>query len=137
MLELSAESRTLAGILLLALLTVEAGGNLLFRIARGKKPATDLQRTFFRAGHAHAGVWLTLALVILVLVDASDLTGLWAYVARVSVPFGAILLPAGFFLSVGTPGATRPNRLFVLVYAGAVSFGLGVAAAGIGLLTTG
>lgn len=135
MLELSTESRVIAGILLLSLLTVELGGNFMLRVVRGKVPATDLQRGFFRAGHAHAGVWVTLGLVILVLVDATDLSGLWAYVARVGVPFGAILLPAGFFLSVLGAGTTQPNRLFALVYAGAVSFGIGVAAAGIGLLT--
>ena len=28
----------------------------LFSITRGRKPATPFQQTFFRAGHAHAGV---------------------------------------------------------------------------------
>ncbi|HEY6739212.1 MAG TPA: hypothetical protein VI076_10220 [Actinopolymorphaceae bacterium] len=137
MLDLSTESRILAGILLLALVTVESGGFLMLRVLRGKQQVTELQTSFYRAGHAHAGVWVTLGLIVLVLVDASGLTGPAGYVARLGVPIGAILLPAGFFLSVIGPGATRPNRLVLLVHAGAVSFALGVLAAGIGLLTAG
>lgn len=134
MLELSTESRVLAGILLLALITVESGGYFMTKVIRRKVPTTELQEKFFRAGHAHAGVWLTLGLIVLLLVEASGLTGLWAYVARIGVPFGAILAPAGFFLSVVHRGATQPNRLFVLIWLGAISFTLGVGSAGIGLL---
>lgn len=134
MLELSTESRVLAGILLLALITVESGGYFMTKVIRGRAPATELQEKFFRAGHAHAGVWLTLGLIVVVLVEASGLTGIWAYVARVGVPFGAILAPAGFFLSVAHKDATRPNGLFVLVWLGALSFTLGVGFAGVGLL---
>jgi hypothetical protein len=58
--ELSDASRILAGILLLSLVTVETGGALLVAILRGRTPATPIQQSFFRAGHAHAGVYLIL-----------------------------------------------------------------------------
>ena len=44
-------------------------------------------------------------------------------------------MPAGFFLSSAGRNATAPNRLIVLVYAGAASLALGVASLGLGLLT--
>lgn len=132
--ELSDASRVLAGILLLSLVTVESGGALLFRIARGSHQATPIQQSFFRAGHAHAGVYLILGLIAQVLVDATTLTGVAEWVARAFVPLAALLLPAGFFLSVTRPGATEPNRLVALVPAGGVVLAIGLTTLGVGLL---
>jgi hypothetical protein len=132
--ELSDASTTLAGILLLSLVTVEAGGALLFRIATGRHGATPEQTTFFRAGHAHAGVFLVLGLVCQVFVDATTLSGLGEWVARAFVPIAALLLPGGFFLSMGRPGATTPNRLVVLVPIGAVVLAIGLITLGVGLI---
>src|SRR5215510_4513081 len=132
--ELSDASRVLAGILLLILVTVESGGALMFRIVRGRQPATQIQQSFFRAGHAHAGVYLILGLLAQVLVDATTLTGPAEWVARAFVPIAALLLPGGFFLSVARPGATSPNRLVALVPAGAAVLAIGLATLGIGLL---
>jgi hypothetical protein len=132
--ELSDASRVLAGILCLSLVTVESGGLLMFRIVRGQQPATPIQQSFFRAGHAHAGVYLILGLVAQVLVDATTLSGLAEWVARAFIPIAALLLPGGFFLSVIKPGATEPNRLVALVPAGGVVLAIGLATLGIGLL---
>ena len=132
--ELSDASRILAGILCLSLVTVESGGLLMFRIVRGQQPATPIQQAFFRAGHAHAGVYLILGLVAQVLVDATTLSGLAEWVARAFIPIAALLLPGGFFLSVIKPGATEPNRLVALVPAGGVVLAIGLATLGIGLL---
>jgi hypothetical protein len=132
--DLSDASRVLAGILLISLVTVESGGALMFKVITGRQEATPLQQSFFRAGHAHAGVFLVLALVAQVLVDATTLTGVAEWVARSFVPIAALLLPAGFFLSVTRSGATEPNRLVVLVPIGAVVLAIGLLALGIGLL---
>jgi hypothetical protein len=113
---------------------VESGGLLMFRIVRGQQPATPIQQAFFRAGHAHAGVYLILGLVAQVLVDATTLSGLAEWVARAFIPIAALLLPGGFFLSVIKPGATEPNRLVALVPAGGVVLAIGLATLGIGLL---
>jgi hypothetical protein len=43
-------------------------------------------------------------------------------------------MSAGFFLSSAGRDVTRPNRLIVLVYAGAVSLALGAVSLGVGLL---
>ncbi|MBN2622408.1 MAG: hypothetical protein JXA83_03515 [Acidimicrobiales bacterium] len=133
--ELSDASRVLAGILLISLVTVETGGVLMYKVVTGRQEATPLQQSFFRAGHAHAGVFLVLALVAQVLVDATTLTGLAEWVARSFVPIAALLLPGGFFLSVTARGASRPNRLVVLIPAGAVVLAIGLLTLGVGLLT--
>jgi hypothetical protein len=132
--ELTDASTTLAGILLLSLVTVESGGALLFRIVTGRHEATPTQTTFFRAGHAHAGVFLVVGLLCQVFADATTLSGLAEWVARAFVPIAALLLPGGFFLSIARPGATTPNRLVVLVPIGAVVLAIGLVTLGIGLI---
>lgn len=132
---LSTDARNTAGILLLTIVAVEFGGTYMLRIVRGREAVTDFQRAFARAGHAHAGVLVTLSLVCLILVGAADVQGLWGTIARSGVPFAAILMPAGFFFSSMGRDATQPNRLIWLLYAGAVSLGLGATSLGIGLLT--
>ena len=132
---LSADARTTAGILLLTIVFVEYGGTYLLRIVRGRSPVTEFQRSFGRAGHAHAGVLVSLALVCQVLADSTDLTGALAAVARSGVPLAAVLMPAGFFFSSMGRGVTRPNRFIVLLWVGAASLAAGAVTLGIGLLS--
>ena len=131
---LSAEARTTAGILLLTIVAVEYGGTFVLRVVRGRVPMTDFQRAFSRAGHAHAGVLVILALVAQILADSIDLSGLAETVARSAIPLAAILMPAGFFLSSIGRGRSAPNRLVVLLWVGAASLAVGAVTLGIGLL---
>ena len=132
---LSTDSRTTAGILLITVLAVEFGGLTVLRMIRGQQPATDFQKTFARAGHAHAGVFVVFALLTQVLADAAHLHGVANVLARDGIWAAAVLFPAGFFLSSAGRGAMRPNRLIGLVYLGAVSLAAGALSLGIGLLT--
>ena len=133
---LSDESRVLAGILLLALVTVETGGLYMLKIVRGREQVTPFQEKFARAGHAHAGVLLLLALVCQPYVDLTGLEGPLGWFARSGVAAAALLMPAGFFFSSLGAGRTEPNRLVGLVFAGAALLALSLATLGIGLLTT-
>lgn len=133
-LALSADSRNTAGVLLLTIVAIEWGGLYLLRIARGRQPVTEFQRAFARAGHAHAGVLVTLALVGQILADAAPLGGPLAFLARNGIPAAAVLIPAGFFCSSAGRGVNEPNRLIALVYAGVASLALGVGSLGVGLL---
>ncbi len=130
---LSPDARSTAGVLLLTLVAVESGGWFMLRVVRGHRPATEFQKAFFRAGHAHAGVLVTLALVGQLLAGAAALTGLPATLAN-GVWAAAILMPAGFFLSAAGRDRTQPNQLIVLLYAGAVALAVGVVSLGLGLL---
>lgn len=133
-LALSQDSRTTAGILLVAIVAVEYGGLTVLRVVRGREPATEFQKAFARAGHAHAGLFVVFAILAQLLADAADLHGAVGTLARDGIWIAAILFPAGFFLSSAGRGATSPNRLIVLLYAGVVALTAGVLALGIGLL---
>ncbi len=132
---MSDESRILAGILFLSLVTVETGGLYLVKLWRDAAGATPFQIGFARAGHAHAGVLLVLGLLCLLYVDASGLDGGWAWIARSGVPVAAILMPAGFFAASAGAGRTKPNGFIAVVFAGAAVMAVGLSALGIGLLT--
>lgn len=129
-------SRQLAGILFLALVTVEPGGLYMLAIVRGRQDVTPFQEEFARAGHAHAGVLLVLALVCQPFVDATHLAGPWAWLARSGVAVSALLMPGGFFFSSMGRGRTEPNRLIALVLAGAALLAVSLATLGVGLLAT-
>jgi hypothetical protein len=130
------ESRRLAGILLIVLPTVMFGGVSILSLLIGD-PAymkNPLRQDLWRAGHAHAGVWLILALVALRYVDEANLSDAMKWLVRGSLPIAAILVPAAFFLSVVSPDATAPNGLIYLAYVGAILLALGVLVLGFGLL---
>ena len=127
---MSDETRVLAGILLLALVTVETGGLYMVKLWRSREGVTDFQIGFARAGHAHAGVLLVLSLTALLYADTAGLSGVWNWLARSGVPVAAILMPAGFFAASMGQGRTQPNKLIALVFAGAVVLALGLASLG-------
>jgi hypothetical protein len=133
-LALSDATRIIAGLVLISVVTIEVGGWFLTRVVRGMVPMTDFQKAFARAGHAHAGVLVTLGLVGLILVDATGLTGFLAWVGRLGIPLAAILMSAGFFASSAGKDVTQPNRAMLVIWIGAASLGLGALSLGIGLL---
>ncbi|HMO12130.1 MAG TPA: hypothetical protein PKB06_11655 [Actinotalea sp.] len=135
MAELSQAAATTAGVVLLTVVGIMAGGEFMVRVVRGVVPTTEFQRSFFRAGHAHAGVLVTLGLVCLLLAEHTTLTGPVAWLARTGVLVAAILIPAGFFFSAIGRGGTRPSRWALLLVAGGVMLAGGVVALGVGLLT--
>jgi hypothetical protein len=95
-----------------------------------------LRRDLWRAGHAHAGDWLILALVALRYVDEANLSNAMRRLVRGAIPIAAILVPAAFFLSV-LSDAKAPNGLIYLAYVGAALLALGVLVLGIGLVRRG
>jgi len=133
-LELTDPARITAGIVLLSVVGIESGGAFLVKVVTGKVAATGFQTSFFRAGHAHAGVLVILGLVCLLLAEATDLTGLWRWLGATGVLVAAILMPAGFFLSAIGAGRDEPNRAVVLLPVGATVLAAGLVTLGVGLL---
>lgn len=134
MLELSDPARVTAGIVLLTVVGIESGGFFLLKVFGGRLATTDLQKSFFRAGHAHAGVLVILGLLCLLLAETTDLAGFWRWLAATGVLCAAILMPAGFFFSAMGEGRTTPNRAVVLLPAGAAVLAAGVVTLAAGLL---
>ena len=134
---MSSQSLRLAGILLVVYPTVVFGGaSILWHWITARTEYYDhpLRQRMWAAGHAHAGVLFLLSLAMLALVDHAELSNAWAQVARTGAPLSAILVPAGFFLSIASPSADRPNRLINLAYLGAVSVVIAMVTLGIGLM---
>ena len=125
-----------AGVVLLTVIAIAYGGSFLLRVVNRTVPANDLQRSYFRAGHAHAGVLVILGLVVMLLMAEAGVTGLLATLST-GVLWAAILMPAGFFLSVVGRDPEKPNGLRYLIYAGGLVLLVGVGSAGIGLIAAG
>jgi drug/metabolite transporter superfamily protein YnfA len=134
---MSRESRMLAGILLVVLPSVLYGGLSLLTLLTTSSPGYTenlLRHDLWRAGHAHAGVYLVLSLVMLRYVDEAELSPFWKWLARTGAPIAAILIPAAFILSVASPTAKEPNGIMNLAYVGAAFLAAAVLTLGVGLL---
>jgi len=134
---MSDASKQLAGVLFVLVPTIEFGGWSLLRMIARRIPGyldNPVRQNLFRAGHAHAGVLLMLALVGILYVDQSDLSPGTRTLVRTGLALAPILMPAGFFFSVLRPDADRPNRLIVLVYLGALSLAAAAVTLGVSLL---
>jgi hypothetical protein len=134
---MSEASMRIAGIIFVVVPFIEFGGMSLLHYLRSNAPGymeNPIRRALFRAGHAHAGVLVILALIGLIMVDYADLSGGMKTLVRNAMALAPILMPAGFFLSIVRPEQTKPNRLIALVYLGALSLAIGTVTLGIGLL---
>jgi len=131
------EARTMTGIILITVPTIQYGGYFLLTSLMDRSSRymdNPLRQNFFRAGHAHAGVIVILSLICQVLADAATLPTALLWLARIGVPAAAILIPLGFFLSMPSPATTAPNGFVSFIYAGALLLAASVLTLGIGLL---
>lgn len=84
-------------IALVSLPTVMYGGYALMGVLRDRK-LTEHQRAMFRAGHAHAGVLLILALVALQILDRTTLPETTVWITCFLLLFGILAQSGGFFV---------------------------------------
>ncbi len=127
--------KILTGIALISLPTVMFGGFSLLRLLTANR-LSDFQVRYFRAGHAHAGVLLVLALVVLDLLGRTDLgqTGQW--VVGVLLVVGVLAQSGGMFvhMGIGKPGQWSAGNTLsslgaVLLAAAVLTTGVAVLAA--------
>lgn len=132
---MSNATKLMAGILLITVPTIEYGGTFLLRILSGKEPGfTDFQRSMFRAGHAHAGVLVILALVSLLFTDQAGLSSLLAWTVRIGFAAAPILVSAGFFGAALGDDRNRPGGLIALLWIGVFVLGVSLITLGIALI---
>jgi hypothetical protein len=127
----------MAGIILILVPTIEYGGYFLLKSL--SNPASGyivnpVREDLMRAGHAHAGVIILLSLIGQVLADSAALPARMIWCIRIALPLAAILMSAGFFLSMPSPASTHPNGMISLVFVGATLLGLSVLGLAVGLL---
>jgi|SRR5215831_110651 len=133
---LSPEARIVSGLTILTVPTIMYGGLTLLAIlshgAAGMSPGSlvldETQWALFRAGHAHAGVWLLLSLVIQVMLDSAVLSRQLKWVARIAAPVAAVAVSGGFF------GLAYSSHFRWLLYFGGACLVVVVLSTGIGLL---
>ena len=134
---MSSATRLMAGLIFITVPTIQYGGYFLLTSLIDKQSgymANALRQNFFRAGHAHAGVIVILSLLSQIFVDAAVLPQPLQWTVRIGVPASAILISAGFFLSMLSPAAEAPSRAVYLIYAGAAILAVSVLTLGVGLL---
>ncbi len=137
LMEISRESKIVAGIILITVPTIEYGGVFLLSLLRRGDAAymqNVLRQDLMRAGHAHAGVIIILSLVCQLFADAARLPGSLIWLVRLGVPLSAILLSLGFFLSVAGADTITVGPAIAFAYAGAILLAASVLALAIGLL---
>ena len=128
-------TKLIAGILLITITTIEFGGTFLLRMVSGKHPEfTDFQRAMFRAGHAHAGVLVILALVAMVFTDQAGLPAPTGWAVRIGFGLAPVLVSGGFFGAAMGRGRNRPGGLIALAWMGVFVLGGSVIALGTGLI---
>jgi hypothetical protein len=133
--DLSREAKLVSGVTLLVVPSVMYGGiailGILTQGAAGMwsgRVLDEVQWSLWRAGHAHAGVWLILALVIQIMLDSAKLPAAMVWLARIAAPLAALLVAGGFFGLAFEPGFQW------LLYAGGLSLLISLVLAAVGLL---
>ena len=88
------------------------------------------------AGHAHAGVLVILGIVCALAQASAGVAGGWEWGA-VGVLASAILVPAGFFLSVIGRDPQKPGRAMALLWTGVVVLAFSLAVVGASVIAAG
>jgi hypothetical protein len=112
-------------IVLVSLPTVMYGGFSLLQLGtRGK--LTAFQTTYFRAGHAHAGVLLVLSLAALDVLGQTDLGSGAVWTVCLLLTIGVIAQSGGMFLhmAVGRPGRWSVGNWVTTAGGGCLAIGL-------------
>ena len=120
----------------IALPTVMFGGYSLLRLLNRGDILTPFQVTWFRAGHAHAGVLLVMSLLYYTFLDQTRLSASIKSVACVGLLAGILAQSGGFFLHmlVGQPNQASIGTTVTTI--GAVLLASAVVVLVYGLVTT-
>jgi len=126
------------GVILLTVPSIQYGGYFLLTILSGKAKLslTDFQKSMFRAGHAHAGVLVILAIIAQLLADQCSFGPMTEWIVRIGFPLAAILVSGGFFASAAGKNRTTPNSMVTVLYSGVFVLAACLVILGIGLLTS-
>jgi hypothetical protein len=82
----------------------------------------------FRAGHAHAGVWVVFSLLLQLVLDSATLPARLEWLACISAPLAAVGISSGFVDSTSIPAFQW------LLYCRAALLSVAVILADVGLL---
>jgi hypothetical protein len=126
----------MSGITILIVPTIMYGGWTLLGIltqggvgsAPGALRLDQTQWALWRAGHAHAGVWTLLSLVLQMLLDSTRLSNGLTWLARICAPTAAVAFSGALF------GLAFSAAFSPLLYLGIVLLLIALVTTGVGLL---
>ena len=133
---LSRNARVMSGITILIVPTIMYGGwTLLGILTQGSVGSTpgalrlnETQWALWRAGHAHAGVWTLLSLLLQILLDSTRLSTALTWLARICAPVSAVAFSGALF------GLAFSTSFSALLYFGILLMLIALLTTGIGLL---
>jgi hypothetical protein len=132
---MSQAARLISGLTLITVPTIVYGGLTVLGVVSGGRFGMGVgrrlspeQTSFFRAGHAHAGVLVILSLVVQLMLDHAALSPELTWALRIGAPLAAICVSGGFFGLAFFPGFR------LLLYTGAALVSLVTLGTGIGLV---
>jgi hypothetical protein len=102
----------------------------------GTENISSIQREYFRAGHAHAGVLIILAIIGQIVLDYSLFNDALVWAMRVGLLVAPLLISGGFFGGAPRTPEAQPGGLVRLIPLGAVVMSLSTIGVGLSLLLT-
>jgi hypothetical protein len=136
---MSEATRWMIALAFISLPTIAFGGSFLLTILKrqvGTENITSVQREYFKAGHAHAGLLVTIAIIGQLVLDYSKFQDWAVWILRIGLFVSPLLISAGFFGGAPRKEGGNPGSLVKLISIGAVIFGISTLGLGISLLVS-
>lgn len=131
---MSDATRWMVAIAFISLPTIAFGGYFLLSILKkqvGTENISPIQREYFKAGHAHAGVLVILSIIGQLVLDYSLFNETLVWAMRISLFVAPLLISGGFFGGAPRTAESNPGGLVKLIPLGAAV--MSVSTLGIGL----
>ena len=119
-------TRLFAIISLILLPTVMFGGYSLLGLMTRKPGLTPFQQTYFRAGHAHAGVLLVLSLIYYDYLARTTIADGWQWLVCCVLVVGILAQSGGFFLHMVVGALEQRSAWTMLTIAGAMLLAIAI-----------
>lgn len=130
-------SRWMVAIAFISLPTIAFGGYFLLSILKrqvGTENITGIQREYFKAGHAHAGVLVILSIIGQLVLDYSLFNETLVWALRIGLFAAPLLISGGFFGGAPRTVEGKPGGLVKLIPLGAVVMSLSTLGVGLSLI---
>ena len=134
---MSDAARWMIALAFISLPTIAFGGYFLLSVLRrqaGTEKITSEQRDYFRAGHAHAGVLVLLAIIGQIILDQSRFGESATWGLRIGLFVSPLLISGGFFGGAPRTAGGSTTALIKLIPLGAIILGVSTIGLGVSLL---
>jgi hypothetical protein len=111
------------------------GGYSLLQLLNRGDVLTPFQATWFRAGHAHAGVLLVMSLLYFTFMDRTSLSGAVKHAACAALFIGILAQSGGFFLHMVMGQPNQASIGTTVTVTGAIVLTCAIAVLVYGLIT--